>query len=170
MLMQIFIKTIICVTAATATSLPIKSRAITSPFRLRANVKGFDLTPSLQGQELSYTPNADCIADITFAPAGQGSLFYTTGDTVKVFHFSDDSSPSAGLIVTPGGTATVPSLNIVQLQCQAGTTGVTVTTEGLQYQGGAWMACFRDGAIVLSFKQAGQRTLLGCADVEVLPI
>lgn len=164
--------------SATAASLPVRSTGTAHNFRLAANVTNFDVTPSLQGQELTYVPNADCRANITFGPAGQGTVFYTNGYSVDVAHFSSAGTPpAAGLIVTPGGTATVPSINTVQLQCQSATSGVTVAaaaTDGgawaLQYQKGSWMACPRDGAVVLSFKQAGQRTLLGCADVQLLPV
>ncbi|KAK2614642.1 hypothetical protein N8I77_001449 [Diaporthe amygdali] len=170
MVMQTLLKATILAAAATAASIPVRSTSIPDAFRLSATVTGLDLNPSLQGQELTYVSNADCQANIVFAPAGEGATFYTTGEIVGVNHFSDDSSPGAGMIVTPGGTATVPSSNVVELQCSASTTGVSVTSDGLQYLGGAWMACPRDGAVVLSFKQAGQRTLASCADVQLLPI
>lgn len=170
MIVQTLTEAIILAAAAKATSIPVRSTSNPNAFRLSANVIGLDLNPSLQGQELTYVSNADCQTDILFAPAGQGSTFYTTGEMVGVDHFSDDSSPGAGMIVTPGGTATVPSSNAVELQCLASTTGVSVTSAGLQYKGGSWMACPRDGAVVLSFKQAGQRTLASCGDVQLLPI
>lgn len=170
MVMQTLLKATILAAAATAVSIPVRSTSTPDAFRLSANVTRLDLTPSIQGQELAYVSDADCQANVVFAPAGQGSAFYTSGEMVGVNHFSDDSSPGAGMIVTPGGTATVPSLNVVELQCSASTTGVSVTSAGLQYDGGAWMACPRDGSVVLSFKQAGQRTLASCADVQLLPI
>lgn len=170
MIMQTLSKALVVAAAAKAASIPTRSTSTPDAFRLSANVIGLDLNPSLQGQELTYVSNADCQADIVFAPAGQGSTFYTTGEMVGVNHFSDDSSPGAGMIVTPGGTATVPSSNVVELQCSASTTGVSVTDAGLQYNGGSWMACPRDGAVVLSFKQAGQRTLASCGDVQLVPI
>lgn len=173
MAMHSLLKATILAAAATAASIPVRSTSIPDTFRLSANVTGLDITPSLQGQELTYATyvsDAGCQADIVFGPAGQGATFYTTGDMVGVHHFSDSSSPGAGMVVTPGGTATVPSSNVVELQCSASTTGVSVTSAGLQYGGGAWMACPRDGAVVLSFKQAGQRTILGCGDVQLLPI
>ncbi|OHE92519.1 hypothetical protein CORC01_12168 [Colletotrichum orchidophilum] len=170
MFTQALVKTILLAAVATAASLPVRQTTIPT-FRLAANVTNFDLTPSIQGQELSYTPNADCEANAIFVPAGQGAEFYTTGSTVDVAHFSgDEASSAAGLIVTPGGTATVPSLNTVQLQCQAATSGVTVADGSLQFQDGFWMACPRNGSVALSFKEAGQRTLLGCADVQLLSI
>ncbi|KXH42933.1 hypothetical protein CNYM01_12973 [Colletotrichum nymphaeae SA-01] len=169
MFAQTLIQTTLLAAAATAASLPV--RQTTPTFRLAANVTNFDLTPSIQGQELTYISTADCAANAVFGPAGQGAEFYATGNTVNVVHLSgDDSSPSAGLIVTPGGTATVPSLNTVQLQCGAGTSGVGVVDDSLQFEDGFWMACPRNGSVVLSFKKAGQRTLLGCADVQLLSI
>lgn len=168
--MQILLKAAVLAAAATAATVPVRSTSTPDTFRLSANVLGLDITPSLQGQELTYVVNDDCRANIIFAPAGQGTTFYTTGEMVGVNHFDGDSSAGAGMIVTPGGTSTVPSLNVVELQCSASTTGVSVTSAGLQYDRGAWMACPRDGVVVLSFKQAGQRTLLGCGDVQLLPI
>ncbi|KAI3552324.1 hypothetical protein CMEL01_02556 [Colletotrichum melonis] len=169
MFAQTLIQTTLLAAVATAASLPV--RQTTTTFRLAANVTNFDLTPSIQGQELTYISTADCTANVVFGPAGQGAEFYATGNTVNVAHLSgDDSSPSAGLIVTPGGTATVPSLNTVQLQCGAGTSGVGVVDGSLQFEDGFWMACPRNDSVVLSFKKAGQRTLLGCADVQLLSI
>ncbi|KAF4922181.1 hypothetical protein CGCVW01_v005467 [Colletotrichum viniferum] len=167
MAMYTLLKATVLAAAATAASIPARS---TASFRLAANVTGLDLNPSVQGQELTYIPNDDCVAPIYFAAPGSGATFYTTDQNVGVVNFNGGSSPGAGMIVTPGGTATVPSSNVVELQCSASTTGVTVGATGLQYDGGAWMACPRDGAIVLSFKQAGQRTLASCADVQLLPI
>ncbi|GKT47073.1 uncharacterized protein ColSpa_07254 [Colletotrichum spaethianum] len=168
MFTQTLLKTALLAAAATAASLP--ARTTTSSFRIAANVTNFDLPTSLQGQELTYAPNANCKADIIFAPAGKGAVFYAAEDTVNVAHFSvgDETSPLAGLVVTPGGTATVPSLNTVQLQCETGTSGFVSTNEGLRFEDGYWMACPRDGSVVLSFKSAGQRTLAGCADVQLL--
>ncbi|KAK1508382.1 hypothetical protein CTAM01_02168 [Colletotrichum tamarilloi] len=169
MFAQTLIQTTLLAAVATAASLPV--RQTTTTFRLAANVTNFDLTPSIQGQELTYISTADCTANVVFGPAGQGAEFYATGNTVNVAHLSgDDSSPLAGLIVTPGGTATVPSLNTVQLQCGAGTSGVGVVDGSLQFEDGFWMACPRNDSVVLSFKKAGQRTLLGCADVQLLSI
>lgn len=171
MFVETLFKATVLAAAAAAASIPVRSTSSPDAFRLSATVNGLDLNPSLQGQELTYVSNADCQANIVFAPAGQGATFYTTGEMVGVHHFSDDSSPGAGMIVTPGGTATVPSSNVVELQCSASTTGVSVTSSGLQYAGGAWMACPRDdGTVVLSFKQAGQRTVASCGDVQLLPI
>ncbi|KAK1639938.1 hypothetical protein BDP81DRAFT_185535 [Colletotrichum phormii] len=169
MFAQALVKTTLLAAVATAASLPV--RQTTPTFRLAANVTNFDLTPSIQGQELTYTPTPDCAANVVFGPAGQGAEFYASGSTVNVAHLSaEDSSPSAGFIVTPGGTATVPSLNTVQLQRGAGTSGVEVVDGSLQFEDGFWMACPRNGSVVLSFKKAGQRTLLGCADVQLLSV
>ncbi|KAK1689732.1 hypothetical protein BDP55DRAFT_651402 [Colletotrichum godetiae] len=169
MFAQTLVKTTLLAAVAMGASLPV--RQTTPTFRLAANVTNFDLTPSIQGQALTYTPTPDCAANVVFGPAGQGAEFYATGSTVNVVRLSaEDSSPSAGFIVIPGGTATVPSLNTVQLQCGAGTSGVEIVDGSLQFENGFWMACPRNGSVVLSFKKAGQRTLLGCADVQLLSV
>ncbi|KAF9877614.1 hypothetical protein CkaCkLH20_04749 [Colletotrichum karsti] len=176
--MQTLIKTALFASAAMAASIPIRDVTYPDAFRLSVNVTSpaYDSQPSVQGQELVYTPNAGCSANTTFAPAGQGTLFRVAGNTVGVAHyFDDESSPSAGLVITPGGTATVPSTNIVKVQCSNGTTGVSVTSSGLAYDGGSFMACSGVGydenlPVVLSFRQAGQRAIISCAVIQLLPV
>jgi hypothetical protein len=176
------------VSLATAATLPRRQTTTTSEtFRLVANVTGLDTVPTMQGRELTYNLTSPCHANLILAPAGQtGAGFYTTSSTTGVAHLPDSNSP-AGLVVQPGGTATVPSLNIVQAVCadDAGTQGVVVAPAaglgwGLWYETGSWMACpasawdvqaqLGGDAVVLSYKQAGQRTILGCADVDLYPV
>ncbi|KAI1489934.1 hypothetical protein F5X96DRAFT_638610 [Biscogniauxia mediterranea] len=143
-------------------------------FRLSVNVTRFDLTPSLQGQEVGYAPTGDddCLSNLVLA-SSPGATFYQTGDPTTTVHLADSG---AGIVVTPGGTATVPSLNTVQLQCGNASAGVGVApssagTVDLQFgSGGGWMACPLDNVVVLRFRSAGQRTLAGCADVQLLPV
>ncbi|KAI0599745.1 hypothetical protein F4775DRAFT_549667 [Biscogniauxia sp. FL1348] len=159
------------IAASSAAVLPRAPSELSSSttFRLSINVTRFDPTPSLQGQHIGYSSSSPCLADLIVVPdPSAAAVFYqTTTTTVNLAH--NDS----GLVVSPGGTATVPSLNTVQLRCGPGTPGVAVAGSGaLQYAGGEWMACPRDetGDVVLRFRQPGQRTLAGCADVQLLPV
>ncbi|KAJ0336794.1 hypothetical protein COL154_013286 [Colletotrichum chrysophilum] len=179
MIMKIFIQATVIVAAVTAAHVPVRRADIPNGFHLWANMTYPDLPPEfgpdVQGQELSYVSKADCLAEIVLAPAGQGSIFRTNDDTVGVAHLGDESSPSAGMVITPGGTATVPSPNTVELSCSGGTHGVIVTADGLGYPkeaspNGGFMACKRENAVALSFFRAGQRPLLGCSVVQLLPI
>ncbi len=92
------------------------------------------------------------------------------------------ATASTGIVITSGGTATVPSANEVQLVSEDANSGVQIgqNDQGipvLQFDGGAFMACkasFLNPAspnpneIVLSFKEAGQRTFAACADVTLI--
>ncbi|WYZ39554.1 hypothetical protein EsH8_III_001468 [Colletotrichum jinshuiense] len=181
MIMQTIIKAAILSVAATAANIPIRNTDTPDGFRLWANMTYPDLPPDfgpyVQGQELSYVSNTECLADVVLVPAGLGSIFRTNNDTVGVAHLGDDSSPSAGMVITPGGTATVPSGKTVELKCSAGTPGVFLTVDGLEYPkeggpkgAGGFMACKRTNAVELSFFRWGQRPLLGCTVVQLLPI
>ncbi|KAH0428625.1 hypothetical protein CcaCcLH18_08891 [Colletotrichum camelliae] len=135
MIMKSFIQAIFFAAAVTAAHVPVRRADTPNGFRLWANMTYPDLPPdfgpNVQGQELSYVSKADCLAEIVLVPAGQGSIFRTDDDTVGVAHLGDDSSPSAGMVITPGGTATVPSPNTVELKCSGGTPGIIVTADGL---------------------------------------
>ncbi|KAF9870943.1 hypothetical protein CkaCkLH20_11615 [Colletotrichum karsti] len=177
MIIQTLIKATILAATASAANIPMKRDAADS-FRLWANTTYPDLPPdfgpNVQGYELSYNPNADCQADVTLVPAGQGSVFRSDGDTVGVTHFSDESSPSASLIIIPGGTSTVPDGRPIKLKCAPGTPGVLVTEKGLDYpketgSNGGFMACKEDGGLQLAFFRQGQRPLYGCTVVQLLP-
>lgn len=167
--------------AATAAKIPTRSADTSAGFRLWTNTtypgKPIEFGPEVQGMELSYIPMADCLAEVVLVPAGQGAVFRADGDTVGVAHIGDEDSPSAGMVITVGGTATVPIGKPVELKCADGTPGVFLTDDGLDYpeesgSNGGFMAC-RDnkrGILVLSFFQAGQRILMGCTVVQPLPI
>ncbi|GJC87915.1 hypothetical protein ColLi_10753 [Colletotrichum liriopes] len=181
MIMQILIKFTVLAVAATAADMPTRSTDTLNGFRLWANMTYPDLPPefgpNVQGQELGYVSNTECLADVILVPAGHGSIFRTNGDTVGVAHLGDSSSSSAGMIITPGGTASVPTDNSVELKCSAGTPGVFLTADGLEYPkeggpkgAGGFMACKRENALVLSFFRWGQRPLIGCTVVQLLPI
>jgi hypothetical protein len=82
---------------------------------------------------------------------------------------------STGIIITPGGTATVPSGNYVELVNNNGTQGVAIkeNKEGLptlQYKKGGFMAC-RDGdEIVLRYVSGGQRLWADCAKADLIAV
>ncbi|GKT65694.1 hypothetical protein ColTof4_03539 [Colletotrichum tofieldiae] len=135
MMVQILIKVTVLAVAATAANMPTRSTDTPNGFRLWANMTYPDLPPefgpNVQGQELGYISNTECLADVILVPAGHGSIFRTNCDTVGVAHLGDSSS-SAGMIITPGGTASVPTDNSVELKCSAGTPGVFLTADDLE--------------------------------------
>jgi hypothetical protein len=172
---------------ASASALPrLAARDDSTAFRLAIDVIDDDLTPSVQGLELSAYTIGTCIAEFQLASQGQGTVFWTNGNTTAV----NGMAAPAGIVLTPGGTATVPAGNPVEVVCrwEDGTSGVTIDQDpavpgagtSLQVDRYSWMACpaaeinanyaTPDGAIVLASKQDGQRTLEGCADVRLLPV
>jgi hypothetical protein len=157
-------------------------------FHLSASVLGNDLTPSVAGLELQFFhPGSNrhpCVSgDFFFAAAGTNFSTTTPARNVGIAPIDGDSNGwYAGLLITPGGTATVPSLNTVQGICdQLGTADIyqaplSTDTYGLIFEDGAWMACPRKvlqlpgnpSEVILSYKKAGQRTIQGCADINLV--
>lgn len=112
---------------ATVTNAAVLSnRQITTSsttFRLAANVTNqLDFPFSVQGYELTYAPGAECGYDLRFTQPGLGSVFYqTTAPNVNITGLVDpntNESVTGGIVVTPGGTATIPSLASVELDCK----------------------------------------------------
>ncbi|KZV64823.1 hypothetical protein PENSPDRAFT_690413 [Peniophora sp. CONT] len=141
------------------------SSASATVFKLKTHVTDFDLTPSIEGQEVSVE------SDTGYAylvQSGSGAVFRsnTTVDT-------DVTGQTTFIHITPGGTATVPSANVVTFSADAGTQGVGLVGGELEYEEGVFTACpasvlDKEGDdILISFKAAGQRTLFGCANVEL---
>ena len=134
-------------------------------FKLKVHVTDFDLTPSIEGQEVSVESDTG-YAYLT--PAGSGAVFHSN-TTVE----TDVTGSTTFIHVTPGGTVTVPSDNVVTFSEEAGTQGVGLQNGNLAYQGGMFMACpgsvlgKESENVLVSFKSAGQRTLFGCANVEL---
>ncbi|ORY69092.1 uncharacterized protein BCR38DRAFT_425277 [Pseudomassariella vexata] len=181
MAFKMLLSTALLATTSLSSALPRQSTTLSTSyaFRLAANVTAFDTTPSAQGLELQYTDTDGCTADLILA--GSGDTFYATGSNVGIadFPYPSGGSINAGITVTKGGTATVPALFPVQVSCGEGTAGVTVGPDEetgavaeLLYDGGSWMACPRDDGegFRLIYKSAGQRTIFGCADVQLLPL
>ncbi|GKT45919.1 uncharacterized protein ColSpa_06100 [Colletotrichum spaethianum] len=137
MIVETLVKATIFAVAAMAANVPVRDTDTSIGFRLWANMTYPDAPPEfgpyVQGQELSHIPKAECLAEVVLVHAGHGSIFRTNGDTVGVAHLGNDSSPFAGMVITPGGTATVPSENTVELKCSGGTRGVFLTADGLEY-------------------------------------
>ncbi|VDB90151.1 unnamed protein product [Peniophora sp. CBMAI 1063] len=134
-------------------------------FKLKTHVTDFDLTPSLEGQEVTV---ADDTGFAYLVAPGSGATFHSN-TTVE----TDVTGEPFFIHVTPGGTATVPSTNVVTFSTAAGTEGVGLVDGKLAYENGAFTACpasvlQREGSdILISFKSAGQRTLAGCANVDL---
>ncbi|VDC00514.1 unnamed protein product [Peniophora sp. CBMAI 1063] len=135
-------------------------------FKLKVHVTDFDLTPSVEGQEVSIEPDTG-YAFLT-AP-GSGATFTDPPNSID----TNATGSTTHIHITPGGTATVPSVNVVTFSADAGTLGVAIANGVLVYEGGVFTACpasvlEKDGDdILINFKAAGQRTLFGCANVEL---
>jgi hypothetical protein len=148
-------------------------------FRLQAHVTRGDLSPSVDGLFVRLD-NSKSIAILDSAPTAVGDIFFQSGSgsATTIETNAPTGSSLHGMVITPGGTATVPSNNVVTLlPNNAGTPGVSIDASGkLAFEGGSFMACppGKIGAagseVVLSFKQAGQRTLAVCADVDIVSV
>ena len=134
-------------------------------FILAVNVTNFDLTPSVQDMQLSIDPNTN---NAYLVPKGQGTTFTDENNGINGF---DAAGEDTHMVITPGGTATVPSVNVVTFTTGAGTQGVGVPNGQLSYEDGTFTACpasvlQQDGDdILINFRSAGQRTLAGCANI-----
>ncbi|KAI1502415.1 hypothetical protein F5X99DRAFT_408147 [Biscogniauxia marginata] len=168
--------TTIFAASASAGVLPRAQQSNT--FRLEVNVLNYDLTPSINGARVGFQMTDACLSDL-LVEEGDGSIFYQSKATVLSPEANGPGSESAGIIVTPGGTATVPSRRYVQVECGNSTQGVQLEwireteTSRLQYEAGTWMACpalDNESRIGIVYRRAGQRTLQGCAEVELLSI
>ncbi|KAF2685366.1 hypothetical protein K458DRAFT_417426 [Lentithecium fluviatile CBS 122367] len=99
----------------------------------------------------------------------QANLFYKYGSD---FHIG---TASTGIVITPGGTATVPSGAPVELVNNNGTAGVDILLNDsglptLWYEDGRFQACADSDGIFLSYIQPGQRQLADCAAVELVSV
>ena len=96
-----------------------------------------------------------------------GSLFYQYGSEPSI------GFASVSLVITPGGTATVPSSFPVEFVPNKGTSVVEILMNDsgiptLHYNGGRFQACAHDDEIVLSYIAPGQRQFADCAPVELI--
>ncbi|KAF2964709.1 hypothetical protein GQX73_g8862 [Xylaria multiplex] len=148
-------------------------------FRLVANVVGADLSPSVQGNGVAFNPYG-CRGPLHVATKVGGIPWYFNGTAnalVNLGHWGGYET-YAGVIVTPGGTATMPSNNRVEVGCNQTTPELRFSNDAvphLTYGDGAWMACpgevlGDDYSIRLTYKKPGQLTLEGCADIELWPV
>ncbi|KZV60673.1 hypothetical protein PENSPDRAFT_333051 [Peniophora sp. CONT] len=144
----------------------VASASATS-FKLKVHVTDFDLTPSIEGQEVSVESDTG-YAFLT--QAGSGAVFTDPPNSID----TDATGSTTHIHITPGGTATVPSLNVVTFSDEPGTLGVAFDENtALTYEGGVFTVCpasrlDKDGDNnLVSFKSAGQRTIYGCANVEL---
>ncbi|KAF2714371.1 hypothetical protein K504DRAFT_486303 [Pleomassaria siparia CBS 279.74] len=116
----------------------------------------------------------------------QASLFYQyTNNTSAGGQGPSVATGTSGIVVTPGGTATIPSSNTVDLSAGTATAGVSIGDDAgdiptLLFHGGSFTACLAstlnaDDAsdpdeIVLNFVADGQRVLQGCATVQLISV
>ncbi|KAH8884690.1 hypothetical protein GQ53DRAFT_388965 [Thozetella sp. PMI_491] len=166
---KVFVKVFVVISmiaaTSTAASLSISTTGVARTFRVFANVLAHDLTPSIQGLELGYTAVDDCVSNLIFVYPRSGAVFSTDGNRIGVPHYSTDHNVSASILVKGGGTATVSSGIPTDLVCQGGTMGARDVLFSLE----RWMACPGDDGVFLSYRDIGQRTVAGCADVQLAP-
>ncbi|RYP01720.1 hypothetical protein DL764_006113 [Monosporascus ibericus] len=164
--------------AISAAALPSAHRAREcTSFRLIARLDGYRSMPGIDGLEVAFTSPTDDVGIVTLVSPGNGMIVTSPdGNTVS---FDEFECPDGGIgqwLVSPGGTATVPSTNTVELKCQGGSTQFFITPEDnlLHYHGGSWMGCrgsmvgLSDHIIALSFFKDGQRPLYGCQEVRLV--
>ncbi|KAI0600087.1 hypothetical protein F4775DRAFT_91261 [Biscogniauxia sp. FL1348] len=165
MRIQTFFATLLAASVSTALE--------TNTFRLAVGAMKNDLTPSINRAYVGFQTTGDCQAELV-AERGAGTLFYQSKG--KVLAVDSNGLSSAGIVVTPGGSATVPSNRLVGLQCDNGTSGVQIrqtpsaVTFELDFEGGVWMACpATDGTdrIGIIYRKSSQRSLEGCAEVKL---
>ncbi|KAF2191627.1 hypothetical protein K469DRAFT_695794 [Zopfia rhizophila CBS 207.26] len=136
-----------------------------------------DAVKELNGRIWAISSNADGHA--VLVDRNQQSLFhqYTSSSGLPAVATAD-----TGIIITPGGSATVPSINTVDLVAGGGTAGVNISLNmqgilTLQFEGGGFMACrasfLNQNAqnpddFVLSYRKEGQRRFADCADVLLI--
>jgi len=99
----------------------------------------------------------------------QANLFYQYSPEDRI------GTASTGLVITPGGTATISSGKPVELVNNNGTSGITILTNddglpALSYDEGRFQACVDDQGIFLSHIAAGQRQLAACASVDLVSV
>ncbi|RYP76940.1 hypothetical protein DL771_001493 [Monosporascus sp. 5C6A] len=146
-------------------------------FRLVARLDGYHSMPEIDGLEVAYTSPAHGVGTVTLVSPGNGKI--VTSHDSNTVSFDEFECPDGGVgqwLVSPGGTATVPSTNTVDLKCQGGSNQFIITPEEslLHYQGGGWMGCrgsavgLGDQIIALSFFKDGQRPLYGCQEVRLV--
>ncbi|KAK8254120.1 hypothetical protein IWZ00DRAFT_220440 [Phyllosticta capitalensis] len=166
---------------------------IPAPFKLVANVTAYPMATDINSWEVVSEDSLDksCLRSVYLVAPGGGdkwaqwthdnnSTTYTTVN-LETSGNGDGEGKTGGIIVTPGGTATVPSANTVDVNlCSEGTAGVGIVNNTvLGWDNGwtdGWMACpvsavpgaeGDDGDIVLSVKESGQRTIYGCSNVDL---
>jgi hypothetical protein len=105
-------------------------------------------------------------AELT-SDASKANLFYKYGSEFNI------GTASTGMVITPGGTATVPNGRPVELINNNATAGVNILINQsglptLTYDGGKFQACEDGQGIFVSYVAQGQRYLAACAPVELV--
>ncbi|RYP56430.1 hypothetical protein DL769_009919 [Monosporascus sp. CRB-8-3] len=175
---KILSATFLFASAISAAALPSahSAREDTS-FRLTARLGGYHSMPEIDGLEVAFTSPADGVGIVTLVSPGNGKMVTGhDGNTVSIDEFKCPDGGVGQWLVSPGGTATVPSTNTVDLTCGGGSSQFFITPEDslLHYRGGSWMGCrgstvgLDDQVIALSFFKDGQRPLYGCQEVSLV--
>ncbi|KAJ2981101.1 hypothetical protein NQ176_g2235 [Zarea fungicola] len=126
---------------------------------------------SVHGTEIGFTATQSCAANLSLVAAGQGHVFYNTGSSTETTQLPSHSA--AGITVVPGGTATIPAIKAVTVECGHGTTEVVVNDQGYLHFGqnqSGWMACPNyesASTLTLMYRADGQRRLDYCAEIKL---
>ena len=163
----------------------LQARGVGTTFALITTVTDAPAPVALLNKGIwALRSNADGYA--TLVDRSQGALFYEYTNST-----SNDPSVavgSSGIVITPGGTATVPSANKVALVENQATSNVFIAENSsgipileFEYSGsdGSFQACTAetlgaegpntsDGDIVLGFVQSGQRPYADCVIVDLI--
>lgn len=105
---------------------------------------------------------------VLFPSRTQASLFYAYSPSFSI------ATASVGIMIFPGGTATIPNGAPVELVVNNATTNVKIVPNEagvplLWYNDGAFQACAgQDDEIFLSYIAPGQRRLADCAAVDLI--
>lgn len=163
---------------STASSIP---RQVRGEFHLRTIVKANDFPVSINDLAIGHVTASETTANLVVLPRdfSTGSTFFEAGGQA-ITACGYTGLPGTGVInpgikITPGGTATVPSLNKVQLNKEEFTPMIVYQGGRLEYRRGGWMACplsvlepgNQNETVVISYRMETQRVLQGCANIDI---
>jgi hypothetical protein len=132
-------------------------------------------TPSTEGY-VAYAYSADpttCTGIWALAPPDAGLAADWSSANGNLTTTLNDNT--AGVTVFIGGTATVPAFKTEQVICNQGSGEFDASGGAVTFDDGTWMACklsyfdenAPEGHAAILYRQAGQRTLADCSDIEL---
>jgi hypothetical protein len=171
-----------------ATAAPtLKARGESTSFSLITTVTGAPAAVDVLNTGIwALRHNDDGYA--TLVPRSEGALFYQYTNSSAAVNFPAIAIGSSGIVITPGGTATVPSANKVSLVANQATSQVFIGANAngipvLKYTSGATSGKFQactaktpnaEGPstsvddILVGFVKDGQRRFVDCVFVEFI--